>query len=208
MNSCLDLIKQALIIKAKKTKGGGKLPSEYQQCEYIESSGTQYIDLDYVPNPNTEFLMDYQFLGSGDRRMGSLVTGGKGKLYIGAFGNKWFIGIGFEYNLNISGGNNNRHIFETRSDGFYVDDILKWSGSFDETEYVSIYLFGLNNTGQLQLTHSARCYEVKIFESGNLVKHFIPCYRKSDTEIGLYDLIGRQFYTNDGTGTFTKGGDS
>jgi hypothetical protein len=35
----------------------------------------------------------------------------------------------------------------------------------------------------------------------------IPCYRKSDNEIGVYDIINEKFYTNIGTGTFTKGAD-
>ena len=35
----------------------------------------------------------------------------------------------------------------------------------------------------------------------------ITCYRISDGEIGLYDLISGQFYTNSGTGAFNKGND-
>lgn len=182
----------------------GGLPSEYQQCEYIASSGTQYIDMDYIPNPSTEFLMDYQFISATNSRIGS--TSG-GRFYIGRVGANWQCGMGDTYNTQISGGNSNRHIFETRADGFYVDDSKIWSGTLNQTTYATIYLFGLNASGSLSFQHSAQCYEVKIFESGSLVKHFIPCYRKSDTEIGLYDLIGRQFYTNDGTGTFTKGQD-
>ena len=34
----------------------------------------------------------------------------------------------------------------------------------------------------------------------------IPCYRKSDNVIGMYDLVSGTFFTNAGTGTFTKGG--
>ena len=38
--------------------------------------------------------------------------------------------------------------------------------------------------------------------------HFIPCYRKIDNVIGMYDLIGKTFYFNQGTGSFTKGSNS
>jgi hypothetical protein len=41
--------------------------------------------------------------------------------------------------------------------------------------------------------------------SGVLVRNFIPCYRKSDNVIGMYDVINDAFYTNSGTGTFIKG---
>lgn len=37
--------------------------------------------------------------------------------------------------------------------------------------------------------------------------NFIPCYRKNDGEIGVFDTENSVFYTNAGTGTFTKGAD-
>lgn len=33
----------------------------------------------------------------------------------------------------------------------------------------------------------------------------VPCYRKIDYIIGMYDIIGERFYINEGTGSFTKG---
>lgn len=39
------------------------------------------------------------------------------------------------------------------------------------------------------------------------IRNFIPCYRKSDNVIGMYDLITKTFYENAGTGTFIKGND-
>ena len=47
-----------------------------------------------------------------------------------------------------------------------------------------------------------RLYELKMWKDGELVREFIPCYRKSDKEVGLYDLVNSIFYTNAGTGTF------
>lgn len=44
-------------------------------------------------------------------------------------------------------------------------------------------------------------------ESWELVQDFIPCYRKSDNVIWMYDLVGKQFYTNSWTWTFSKGAD-
>lgn len=36
---------------------------------------------------------------------------------------------------------------------------------------------------------------------------FVPCYRKVDGTIGLYDTAGGVFYVNEGTGSFGKGPD-
>lgn len=44
-----------------------------------------------------------------------------------------------------------------------------------------------------------------MWDDNELVRDFIPCYRKSDGVIGLYDLVNDVFYTNLGTGQFTKG---
>ena len=36
----------------------------------------------------------------------------------------------------------------------------------------------------------------------------VPCYRKIDNVIGMYDIINETFYTNASSdGSFTKGGD-
>ena len=54
----------------------------------------------------------------------------------------------------------------------------------------------------------AKLYYGKIYDSTNtLVREFIPCYRKADNVIGLYDKVNDVFYTNAGTGSFTKGND-
>ena len=71
----------------------------------------------------------------------------------------------------------------------------------------NIYLFWINGTT------SASQYYGKLYSftmktaDGTPIRNFIPCYRISDGEIGLYDTVEGQFYTNSGTGSFTKGAD-
>ena len=50
-----------------------------------------------------------------------------------------------------------------------------------------------------------RLYMFKLYENENLICNYIPCYKKSDGEVGLYDLINKVFLTNIGTGEFIKG---
>ena len=56
-------------------------------------------------------------------------------------------------------------------------------------------------------TFIGKTYYFKIYKNKKLIRHFIPCYRKSDGVIGLYDLVNDVFYTNSGTGEFEKGAD-
>ena len=51
-----------------------------------------------------------------------------------------------------------------------------------------------------------RWYYVKIWNNGTQVREMIPCYRKSDTVIWMYDLINNTFYTNAWSGSFLKWG--
>ena len=37
------------------------MPSGYTEVEYIESTGTQYIDTGFTPNQDTRMLLDFQY---------------------------------------------------------------------------------------------------------------------------------------------------
>lgn len=50
-----------------------------------------------------------------------------------------------------------------------------------------------------------RVYGFKIYDADVLVSDLIPCRRKSDSVLGMYDTVSGQFFTNAGTSTFTAG---
>ena len=50
-----------------------------------------------------------------------------------------------------------------------------------------------------------RCYGFEIEIENAVAFNGIPCYRRTDNVIGMYDTVSKQFFTNAGTGTFTKG---
>jgi hypothetical protein len=78
-----------------------------------------------------------------------------------------------------------------------------YSGSIQNG--ANIALFGDYKDGITQRAKYTRMYYWKMTDNGVVVRHMIPCYRISDNVIGMYDLIGKTFYTNAGSGTFTKG---
>lgn len=51
-----------------------------------------------------------------------------------------------------------------------------------------------------------KIYSVSLERVGTIVADLVSCYRKADGEIGMYDIVSNTFFTNVGTGTFTKGG--
>lgn len=190
------------------------LPSEYQEVEYIQSSGTQWIDTWVIPTQNTKSQMKVLFVDY-----------------------TWDV-VYWMYNWNdnadyrlINKYNNNTQIWKCIFDfwtqrimsssavfstgtayeleiwNYYVKDLSSWTNLVSWTtisSYTGSRTITLNNYNNSTYSKN-RWYYVKIYENWALVRDFIPCYRKSDNVIWMYDLVNNQFYTNSWSWAFTKG---
>ena len=67
-------------------------------------------------------------------------------------------------------------------------------------------IFGIRrNTGAMRpYGGQAKLWYFKIKKGSNIVRDFLPC-KNPDGVVGLYDLIGREFYGNAGSGAFIPG---
>ena len=86
--------------------------------------------------------------------------------------------------------------------------VLDMSNSSIFTSNLNVYIFACNNNGSVAFSDgygTLDIYEMKMSRGGVLLRHFIPCYRKSDSEVGLYDLVSGTFFTNQGSGEFLAG---
>ena len=208
--------KQALLQMLMTIRQRGGLPAEYQEVEYIESTGTQYIDTGYPINLNVatkiiclaSFPIGNRdiFYGSGDNNYRRYNFGRNGS-------NSLSIAVGaWASNPIENDGNYHQYTLNINSNTSY-------SASIDETQLTfSSYTLTAPGTNSFGIfvrrfdggifrdTGPSKCKFCQIYENNILVRNFIPCYRKSDNEIGLYDLVNDVFYTNAGTGTFLKGG--
>lgn len=200
-----------------------RVPDEYQEVEYIESTGTQWIDTGYKPNGNTKIEIKYQTptqsttqQGIFGARNGSLVnaflvfTGSKQNALQADYYNSSF-GGGGSYQKDISG-------FDGRAiNTIEMSNYLKLNGNliytlsptaFQTDSNLYLFAVAINSSGGLYRTlMTGSLWYCKLWDNGILVRNFVPCYRKSDSVVGLYDLVNSVFYTNAGTGTFLKGGD-
>jgi hypothetical protein len=72
----------------------------------------------------------------------------------------------------------------------------------------NLYLFSQNYNGAPRFSGVIRVSYFKYYDKNDeLICNLVPCYRKSDSVIGMYDLVRGIFLTNAGAGTFTKGAD-
>lgn len=202
-------------------QGGGRLPSEYQEVQFIESHGREWIVPGITANRSTKINIDYAYVDStvqyaglfgcgyadNDRAFFMLVTGAKTRMYAN-FGNIARTSIK-QFELD-----NLRHQVQLSQDGWYVDGELHctWAPQADFIAYGEFRIFGAHFGGQAKNIY-AKVYSCQLYESDSKIRDFVPCYRKADGAVGMYDLCeticpltGTPFYVNDsGSGAFTKG---
>lgn len=212
-DSPVDIMCNNGTLKTRKSSG---LPYEYQKVEYIESSGTQYIDTGITGTQNTKVDIDFQstattygsFLPFGARS-------GASNNCFAIWASSATIGsnlrIGFDSTNGYTGGpttTDKYHIIHSK-DGTYVNNELVWTTATFSTFTTpqNLLVFGYYTNDTTRSLSAIRLYHLKLWENNIMVRDFIPCYRKSDNEVGLYDLVTKTFFTNAGTDTFIVGSD-
>ena len=194
-----------------------RLPSVFQEVEYIESSGTQYIDTLYVLN--TPCKAQYSFMITGNVANGHSIAG----VYNDDTGNDLYFGLVRSADSKL----NYRYANVFYPSSTTIQQNVKYSAevqlnvgnqylllngvteAFSSLSSVlnnsrNLYIMAINNAVVGKLV--GRIYYFKIYYNNTLVRDFVPCYRKADNVAGLYDLVNGVFYTNAGTGTFIVGG--
>lgn len=161
------------------------VPDGFQRVKYIEGTGTQWIDTEIKYQAAT-YIVDIV----------CTITQNKN--------NYWLFGTSdFEAGLY---------------NGFYTPnftykqngDILTITGKKDNPSIsYSPRLFARNFKNISNETNPLPCkiYSFTVYENGSPIRDFLPAYRIEDGEIGMYDLITENYYTNSGSGVFLKGPD-
>lgn len=184
--------------------GAPDLP--YIPLEYIQSTGTQWLDTNYMPvigdelelrNVTTENMNGTVFsAGTGDYQLILILF--KEELHdVGYF--KYFSTGGAEqfYEPFLTNGN-----IKVYNNSLYYNDTLKATSSSAGGVDTSLKLF-IRANGNNPL--SMKLSRFIITNGGVTKRDFISVKRKSDNEICMYDKITETFFTNQGTGSFIAG---
>ena len=192
------------------------LPDDYIQLEYIEGTGTQWIDSGVKANQDTVVEIEFEITGNetgygavfGARTNSSsncflaFSRCGNGKIgiQIGNSGSK---------NCNTSQSLNVVYKLKASNGNITVNgDSVNFTTVSDFETPLNVRIFDIANgntsssgTGNRILI--GKVYSFKLYESNIIIRNMIPSKRKSDNVIGMYDMVSRQFFTNSGTGSFT-----
>ncbi len=191
-------------------KGWTVLPKEYQEVEYIESNGTQYILTDVIPDDKTGVQLkiinkdsstNLVYFGSG--------TADDDGFWIGNTNNRFYARFDTFYsstknNLleNSSISNNTLYTYELnylnnrkiiRDNLIYVENLANLNNKI-----LPMAIFGYNNPNDnaVHIPAKYQLYEFKISKNNEIIRDYVPCYRISDDVAGLYDKIKGIFYPN------------
>jgi len=186
-----------------------RLPNDYQEVEYIQSDGNQYIDTGISGGNIGEYEIKFNPLGSQAHSYEQYFAGSR---YADSYAGKIYCANGFiAYQGYPSGGdlrlmNMSNTILDckvTVLDGIVANGDVKESYAGSSWGPVTFWVFNAHEESSLGA--SMKLYSLTMYTDGNKVREFVPCYRKSDNKIGLYDLVSKTFFTNSGSGTFVAG---
>lgn len=202
-----------------------RLPFEYKEVKYIESTGTQYINTGFKPTIYTSIETVFSTKQSpndtnlfGSRTRKNLTNSNDYTVWINTSSGK---GIACHFPISANASKDTAWVYKGNiidtptklliaPENIKVNDVLVYTFSGTRTEYepaLNAYIFAKNQGGQINLPGKFRVYYFQIYDGDEMVRDFIPCYHESDGEIGMYDIVNDVFYANAGTGTFEKGPD-
>lgn len=191
----------------------------YTRLEYIESTGTQYVDSDFIPTLRTRIKMEFSFdsIKSQDGIFGAqninetcvcLFVRSNMKFGVRCVRSEYSsenlipdlpLVTGQKYNID----------FNIKNKYYSVNTYTRnFSNSQFPTENCArnliIFAYQNRTTGNIQSMSKIKLYSFKIYDDDVLVRDFIPCVTISGKPC-LIDKVENKFYYNQGTGDFIAG---
>ena len=184
-----------------------KLPRGYTELEYIQSSGTQYIDTGFKPNQDSRVTCDFEYISSVEEQTIFMARRTSNQDQFGLFHNT--AGWTFRYGANSAENNTigimDRILLDINKNVATLNGVKLTNSAATFNTGTNLMLFVRNTNGTLNNYAIAKLYACSIYsDETTMIRNFIPCKNPSG-EIGLYDTVNSQFYSNAGIGTFVAG---
>ena len=197
------------------------LPSEYQQVEWIQADAIgAYINTLLLPSAENKIVIRGKFYKESWNGKEEVIVHG----YSGA---ATAIEVGFSATRNrfiCYSGSQSAAIVDSRIYGVPVlfEAMIKYGAP--ESKSIALDIGGTTLSATSNSANSRQRAPFIIYDPTNFffvgrvygisfefddvpAGDFVPCYRKADGTIGMYDTVSGSFFTNAGTGTFSKGAD-
>lgn len=177
-------------------------PEGYVRLEYLEATGTQYISTGMLISPQTKYVIKYT------PTTGTWIAG-----YTAGSNGRW--GLAYNPTTEIMTFYSSKSNITVPMPVAYTEAIfdfgvgVTYNGEtyrFDNTPATTGELFGwLFKAQGSSASSGSKVYYFAIYQGNEKVQELIPCRRKSDDVLGMYDTVTDTFFTNAGSGTFIAG---
>lgn len=184
----------------------GTLTNTYTELEYLESTGTQYIDTGIKLTNNHSVEIDYQLTSSTQKRagiFGNLMSDMSGRYGTILSPSNAYLEYGYGagnvyYQVGLP--DVNRHTFKQEKNKVYVDNSLIYT--FAEAVFSinkSAFLCNFDFTNYVPA--KAKYFSSKWWDGDVLVRDFIPVLDGNNVPC-MFDKVSQTFFYNAGTGDF------
>lgn len=179
----------------------------YTELEYIESTGTQYIDTKYICSNDTK--IEINFVISNFDTRNALFGVIDSNVGTGSYFYSWIYNKKLQLRFGAGGKTmsaeletGQRYVLIQGKQKASVNDVELggWSNALTATTN-SIFLMALRNNTAASYQFKGRIYSFKIYENDILVMDLTPVLDSSKVPC-FYDKISNEFLYNKGTGKF------
>lgn len=195
-----------------------RVPSDYQEVEYIQNTGSAFIDTGISPAVNFSCQMRVAADAYGDGIFGIYknLTGTNTAYRMGVYASpssqQWRMSGGVS--TATAGTDIGSVVFGELVDLEYEQSANSQiitgfgeSGSLSHATAANNYCTFFRYVGGQVYTAKGKLAHAVIYNDGELVRDMWACYRKSDGVAGMWDRVSKTFLTNAGSGTFVVGTD-
>ena len=177
----------------------------YCEVEYIESTGTQYIDTEISPTNKTKWEIKFAFTKDVTGQLMGAGHAGDYRFNIGIESGKFRFAIGSGWTTLAETKDTDIHtwVLNSENSSCSLDNITvfsTYSSNFSETDYHIVLCkreVGSNYC-------SIKIYGSKVYTNNILVRDYIPVL-DNNMQPCLYDKISKNLFYNQGTGSFLYG---
>lgn len=174
-DECLDSLNELLGV-----------PTNYQQLEYIEGTGSQYIDTGLAFDiAGCQAEINFQYTSNASNQF---FCGTNMDFEGGIYESKFYTDSGFTY---------------SQSSNLTARTVATGTNTGNNSK--TIYLFARNWNSEKCIS-KMKLYSAKFYKNNILVRDFVPMLDNNAGSVGLYDKVNKQMYLNIGTGNFIGGG--
>ena len=186
------------------------MPSRYQEVEYIESTGTQYIDTGIIPANIPNLKIEFCISNFSSGRFGTqrnnyygitnwalcpFITNNNSYIQLG--------GSGTEVSVSSTPLQKHNYFVDIENQKIIIDNQTEISTSFSTTNAIdNFFLFADNFNQTANNFASAKVYCFRFYSGSTLIRNFIPVYDTLTNKYGMWESVQGKFYGNDGTGDF------